>query len=59
MESIETKQQKKILRTLTRLKHSLAADREIYDLMKQYDQVGATGVVPKLQATLDDLTKDD
>jgi hypothetical protein len=51
-ESLESQQQKKVLRTLTRLKHSLAADREIYTLLKQREEIGSSGVVPQLETTL-------
>lgn len=56
-ESLETLQQRKVLRTLTRLKHSLAADREIHGLLKQVEQVGAAGAVPQLETTLDEILK--
>lgn len=54
-ESLEEQQQKKILRSLTRLKHSLAADREIYHLLEERERLGTQGVVPQLETTLSDI----
>ena len=55
-DTLEAQQQKKVLRVLTRLKHSLAADREIYHLLEQRDALGAEGVVPQLETTLAEIT---
>jgi hypothetical protein len=55
-ESLTDAQQKKVLRVLTRLKHSLAADREIADLLEQREALGAAGVVPQLETTLAEIT---
>lgn len=54
-DTLEAQQQKKILRSLTRLKHSLAADREIYQLLEQRESLGSEGVVPQLETTLNDI----
>lgn len=54
-ESLESQQQKKVLRTLTRLKHSLAADRELYELLQQREELGSQGVVPRLETTLEEV----
>jgi hypothetical protein len=51
-ESLESRQQKKVARTLLRLKHSLAADREIEALLTQIQQVGSAGAIPQLETTL-------
>lgn len=58
-ESLESAQQKKVLRTLTRLKHSLAADREIYGLLKKVEEVGSAGAVPQLETTLAEILSKD
>lgn len=55
-ESLEAAQQKKVLRVLTRLKHSLAADREIAALLEKREELGAAGVVPQLETTLAEIT---
>lgn len=57
-EPLTAKEQKKIIRTLTRLKHSLAADREIYMLLEERDRLGTEGVVPKIETTLQELTNE-
>jgi len=54
-EPLEIRQQKKILRTIARLKHSLAADREIEELLEQYAKLGADAVVPRLETNLSEL----
>lgn len=54
-DTLEAQQQKKVLRTLTRLKHSLAADREIYALLEQRERLGTEGVVPQLETTLGEI----
>ena len=54
-EPLEIRQQKKILRTLARLKHSLAADREIEEMLEQYARLGTEGVVPRLETNLNEL----
>jgi hypothetical protein len=54
-QSLEVRQQKKVLRTLTRLKHTLAADRDIEELLEQHARVGAEGMVPRLETTLAEL----
>lgn len=46
------KAQKKVLRTLTRLKHSLAADREIDQHLATLEELGTQGVAPRLETTL-------
>lgn len=51
-DTLQEQQQKKVLRTLTRLKHSLAADREIYHLLQQREELSTDGVVPQLETTL-------
>lgn len=45
----------KVLTTLTRLKHSLEADREIRALKARVDQLGSEGVVPQLETTLAEI----
>jgi hypothetical protein len=51
-DSLSIKEQKKVLRTITRLKHSLAADREIDAQLAALEQLGTEGVVPRLETTL-------
>lgn len=51
-DTIDVKSQKKVLRTLTRLKHSLAADREIDALLDNMERLGTQGVTPQLETTL-------
>ena len=51
-DTTDSKAQKKVLRTLTRLKHSLAADREIDELLEQRERLGTNGVFPQLETTL-------
>lgn len=58
-DTLADQQQKKILRTLVRLKHSLAADREIHGLLEQREQLGTEGVVPQLETTLADILSDE
>lgn len=58
-DTLEDQQQKKIMRTLVRLKHSLAADREIYRLMEERERLITEGVVPRLDTNLDDLLSGD
>lgn len=54
-DTLEEQQQKKVLRTLVRLKHSLAADRQIYALLEQRQRLGTEGVIPSLETTLDEI----
>ncbi len=56
-EPLEIRQQKKVLRALTRLKHSLAADREVEGLLEEYLRLGTAGVVPQLETNLAELLK--
>ncbi len=56
-EPLEIRQQKKILRTIARLKYSLAADREIEELLEQHAQLGAGAMVPRLETSLAELLK--
>lgn len=58
-EPLNSKEQKKIIRTLTRLKHSLAADREIYTLLEERDRLGIQGVIPRIETSLQELTNED
>lgn len=51
-ESLSTKEQKKVLRTILRLKHSIAADREIDAQLARMEELGTQGVVPRLETTL-------
>lgn len=48
-------EQKKVLRVITRLKHSLAADREIAENLARMEELGTQGVVPRLETTLADV----
>lgn len=45
----------KVLTSLTRLKHSLVADREIRALKREIARVGSEGVVPQLESTLSEI----
>jgi hypothetical protein len=54
-DTLQDQQQKKILRGLVRLKHSLAADREIYALLEDRERLGTEGVVPQLETTLGEI----
>lgn len=53
--SLEERQQRKVLRTLVRLKHSLEADREIDRLEAERERIGSQGSVPQLETTLADI----
>lgn len=58
-EVLNSREQKKIIRTLTRLKHSLAADREIYMLLEERERLGTDGIIPRIETTLQELTNED
>jgi hypothetical protein len=49
------KRNAKITRTLVRLKYSLQADEEIYDLLEQQKAAIAQGSIPQLSATLEEI----
>jgi len=51
--------QKKVARSLTRLKHSLAADVEIHGLLKEMAEVGTGGVQPQLETSLSEILGSD
>ena len=51
-----TKRNTKIMRTLVRLKHSLAADEEIADHLAAQKALIQQGVVPAFELDLTDLT---
>jgi hypothetical protein len=53
--SRETKRNRKIARTLIRLRHSLAADEEIEDYLENEKKLLAGGQMPSLEVTLEDL----
>lgn len=53
----ETKRNRKIARTLIRLKHSLAADEEIEDYLEEEKRLLASGVMPSIDVTLDELNQ--
>lgn len=54
-ESFETKRQRKIVRSLVRLKHSLKADEEIERLLAEQQQIVNDGGVPQLDVSLADI----
>lgn len=58
-EDFEAKRQKKIVRALVRLKHSLQADEEIERFLTSRQQIIDEGGVPQLDVTLDDILKAD
>lgn len=58
-EDFETKRQKKIMRTLVRLKHSLAADKEIEQFLAARQEIVNEGGVPQLDVSLDDIVAGD
>lgn len=53
----ETKRNRKIARTLIRLKHSLSADEEIEDYLEQEKKLLASGVMPSIDLTLEELNQ--
>ena len=55
MTDLTVDEQKKVLRTLTRLKHSLHADREIKAGLERMAALGTEGVQPRLETTLSEL----
>jgi len=57
-EDFESKRQKKIMRTLVRLKHSLAADREIEQILTERQRIINDGGVPQLDVALEDVIGD-
>jgi len=54
-ESLETRQQKKVLRALVRLQASLEADRKIEALLAKQLELGTSAIVPQLETTLDEI----
>lgn len=54
-EQLSANEQKKVLRVLTRLKHSIQADREIAHGLERMAQLGTQGVQPKLETTLAEI----
>ncbi len=55
MTELTVDEQKKVLRALARLKHSILADREIEQALTQLDELGAQGYAPRLEISLSDL----
>lgn len=55
MTELTVEEQKKVLRALTRLKHSILADREIEAHLQQMEELGANGYAPKLEVSLSDI----
>lgn len=49
------KRQDKIMRTIVRLKHSLAADEEIYQHRQRQRELLLEGEMPRLELNLTDL----
>lgn len=54
-DSLTVDEQKKILRSLTRLKHSLRADREVKAGLARMQELGTQGQVPQLETTLAEI----
>lgn len=52
---LDVNEQKKVLRALTRLKHSIEADREIKAGLERMAELGTQGVVPRLETTLSEI----
>lgn len=53
--SLEERKQRKVLRTLVRLKYSLQADEQIEELMQAREALETEGVTPRLETTLADI----
>ena len=53
----ETKRNRKIARTLIRLKHSLSADEEIEDYLEEEKRLLVSGVMPSIDLTLEELNQ--
>lgn len=55
MTDLSVDEQKKVMRTLFRLKHSINADREIKAGLERMAALGTEGVHPRLEGTLAEL----
>ena len=53
--TLRERSQRKVLRSLTRLKYSLAADAEIDALEQERVRIGAEGAAPQLETTLEEI----
>lgn len=51
----EVRRHQKIARSLIRLKHSLAADDEIYEVLQQQKDALKNGVIVRVDTTLKEL----